>query len=178
VERLTQAGLDVFIQDVTGDLHVATFRTILVDYEYPTETGPLPMLFSGWGTAPHAELALLRSITEAVQSRLGFIQGARDSFNVRLEGTHSASRGHRLRELAPARMAPFSRTPSFESTDLLEDLKFLLERLLASGFAQVIVTDLTRADLGIPVVRVRVPGLSCFTVNKRRVDWRCLRHLL
>jgi ribosomal protein S12 methylthiotransferase accessory factor len=178
LERLTEAGLDARVQDATGDLGVATFRTVLADYDYPTAAGPVPMLFTGWGTAPHATAALLRSITEAVQARLGFIQGARDAFNVRWEGSHPTSRTHRLRELEPARVAPFSRTPSFESSDLRDDLGFLLGRLRASGFEQVIVTDLTREDLGIPVVRVRVPGLSCFTVNQRRVDWRCLRHLL
>ncbi|PTL78105.1 YcaO-like family protein [Vitiosangium sp. GDMCC 1.1324] len=178
LERLTRAGLEVLVQDVTHELGVASFRTVILDDDYPSTDGPLPMLFNGWGSAPHAELALLRSITEAVQSRLGFIQGARDSFNVRLEGSHAASRAHRRRELAPGRTASFSSTPSFESSDLLADLEFLLRRLQTSGFEQVIVTDLTREDLGIPVVRVRVPGLSCFTVNRRRVDWRCLRHLL
>ncbi|HEX8705104.1 MAG TPA: YcaO-like family protein [Myxococcaceae bacterium] len=177
-QRLADAGLEVLVQDVTHDLGVATFRTQLIDYDYPTPTGPVPMTFGGWGTALHAELALLRSLTEAIQSRLSFIQGARDSFNLRLRGTHAGSKAHRCHELAPPWTAPFSRTPSFEFSDLREELGFLLERLRVLGFEQVIVTDLTRPDLAIPVVRVRVPGLSCFTVNQRRVDWRCLRHLL
>jgi ribosomal protein S12 methylthiotransferase accessory factor len=151
---------------------------VLADYDYPTPVGPVPMFFTGWGTAPHARAALLRSITEAVQARLGFIQGARDSFNVRWERSHATSRAHRLREFSTERVSHFSNTPSFESADLRDDLEFLLGRLRAAGFGQVIVTNLTREDLGIPVVRVRVPGLSCFTVNLRRVDWRCLRHLL
>ncbi|QRO00153.1 YcaO-like family protein [Archangium violaceum] len=178
LDRLRETGLDARVQDATGDLGVATFRTVLADYDYPTPAGPVPMLFTGWGTAPHATAALLRSITEAVQARLGFIQGARDSFNVRWEGAHATSRAHRRQELDPARVALFPRTPSFESLDLRDDLEFLLGRLRAAGLERVIVTDLTRKDLGIPVVRVRVPGLSCFTVNQRRVDWRCLRHLL
>ncbi|NMO20534.1 YcaO-like family protein [Pyxidicoccus fallax] len=176
--RLRDVGLDAWVQDATGDLGVATFRTWLADYDYPTPAGPVPMHFTGWGTAPHATAALLRSITEAVQARLGFIQGARDSFNVRWESSHATSRTHRLRERDPTRVSLFPSTPSFESEDLREDLEFLLRQLRAAGFEQVIVTDLTRKDLGIPVVRVRVPGLSCFTVNQRRVDWRCLRHLL
>jgi len=57
-------------------------------------------------------------------------------------------------------------------------LAFLLEGLRAAGFERVIAVDLTRPDLDVPVVRVRVPGLSCFAVDRRRVGWRCLRHLL
>jgi ribosomal protein S12 methylthiotransferase accessory factor len=38
--------------------------------------------------------------------------------------------------------------------------------------------NLTRPDLGVAVVRIRVPGLTSFAVNQRRVGWRCLRYLL
>jgi ribosomal protein S12 methylthiotransferase accessory factor len=72
----------------------------------------------------------------------------------------------------------FSDIVSVWHDDLLDDLRFLVDRLTQVGFERVVLTDLTRPDLGIPVVRVRVPGLSSFEVNRRRVDWRCLRHLL
>jgi ribosomal protein S12 methylthiotransferase accessory factor len=80
--------------------------------------------------------------------------------------------------MQPGCLVPFSRTPSFESLDLLADLEWLLDRLASGGLRRVVVTDLTRPDLGMPVVRVRVPGLSFFFGNRRRIGWRCLRHLL
>lgn len=92
--------------------------------------------------------------------------------------TRASMRGTHRRLMAPQRRVPFSRSASFDSTDLREDLRFLLEQLSAVGFERVIVTDLTRPELGIPVVRVRVPGLSSFQINQRRVSWRYLRHLL
>lgn len=178
VERLLSHGLDVSIQDITGELGVATFRAVISDYAYPTSSGLGTVHFPGWGTAPEARTAVLRSITEAVQSRLGAIQGARDSYNVQRFGSRSHARGDRLRQVQPGRLVPFGRTPSFASPDLLADLEWLLDGLASAGFRQVLVTDLTRPDLGIPVVRVRVPGLASFFGNRRRIGWRCLRHLL
>lgn len=178
IERLQSQGLDVVIHEVTNDIGVATLLTLVSDYKYPTPSGPVTQHFAGWGTAPDAELALLRSLTEAVQSRLGIIQAARDSFNTTRLGMRAATRGYRRRLLQEGCRIPLSEVPSFRSADLREDLSFLLERLIAVGVEQIVVTDLSRPDLGIPVVRVRVPGLATFSVNQRRVGWRCLRHLL
>jgi len=44
--------------------------------------------------------------------------------------------------------------------------------------SQCIAVDLTNADWGIPVVRVRIPRLSPYSVNMRRLGPRCFRHLL
>jgi ribosomal protein S12 methylthiotransferase accessory factor len=178
LDTLSAHGLDVTVHHITNDVGVTTFWTLLADYHFPTEQGPVPVVFSGAGTSPHAEAALLRSITEAVQSRVGFIQGARDSYNELSTGRRAASRDLRLRQLLPTRSLPFPEIPSFVFSDLREELAFLLARLSEAGLERVIAVDLTRPDLGIPVVRVRVPGLSSFLVNKRRINFRCLRHLL
>ena len=178
IDKLSRHGLDVTVHHITNDVGVTTFWTLLTDYHFPTGQGPVPIVFSGAGTAPHAEMALLRSITEAVQSRVGFIQGARDSYNELSTGRRAASRDLRLRQLLPTKSLPFPEIPSFVFSDLREELAFLLARLSEAGLERVIAVDLTRPDLGIPVVRVRVPGLSSFLVNKRRINFRCLRHLL
>lgn len=178
VERVLAHGLDISVRDVTGDVGVPTFCATISDYAYPMPSGPGAVHFPGWGTAPNAESAVLRAVTEAVQSRLGTIQGARDAFNIYPFGARAATRGDRIRKMQPGGLVPFPRTPSFESLDLLADLEWLLDRLASAGLRQVLVTDLTRSDLGIPVVRVRVPGLSFFAGNRRRIGWRCLRHLL
>ena len=178
IETIRSAGHDVMIDDLTGDLEVATFRTLIIDDRFPDPQGAMTVSFLGFGTHPDAETAVQRSITEAVQSRLAYILGARDSFNHFPRTRRRTSLDILLAERQPDRVRPFSETPSFFDVDLLEDLRFLLKRLERRGYDRVIAVDLTRADLGIPVVRVRVPGLSGFLVNRRRIDWRCLRHLL
>ena len=178
LERLQQHGLTLRLHDATNDLGVATIRALISDFDYPTPAGAVTQHFVGWGSAPNSELALLRAISEAVQSRLGVIQAARDSFNTTPLGIRTQTRAQRRRLLESQHYIDFRQVKSFSHGDLYEDLRFLLARLRAAGLSRVIVTDLSRADLGIPVVRVRVPGLAQFSVNQRRVGWRCLRHLL
>ena len=178
VERLQQQDLTLTIYDASNDLGVATIRALISDFDYPSPQGPVTQHFIGWGSAPNSELALLRAITEAVQSRLGVLQSARDSFNTTRLGARFQTRVRRRQLLESQPRIEFSQVGSFDSDDLYEDLQFLLTRMRTAGFTQVTVTDLTRADIGIPVVRVRVPGLAQFSVNQRRVGWRCLRHLL
>jgi ribosomal protein S12 methylthiotransferase accessory factor len=87
--------------------------------------------------------------------------------------------------LSPARFLAALTTPScriaFAPTeppaDLQARLALVLERLHAAGLGRCIAVDLTRADLGIPVVRVLVPG-ACGPNPARRPPLRLLRHLV
>lgn len=178
VERVREHGLELLVHDITADTGVATFRAFLVDLAFPTPQGMIAARFPGFGTHPNAQLALLRAVTEAIQSRLAAIQGARDAYNVLPTSLRSATQVERARELSTAAARSFADTPSRVHVDLRDDLRFLLESLREAGFGQVIAVDLTRADLGLPVVRVRVPGLAAFVVNRRRVGRRVLRYLV
>jgi ribosomal protein S12 methylthiotransferase accessory factor len=178
LERLERADLSLVVADLTTELGVACFKATLVDTAHPGPEGPAPHLFLGYGAAPHAEVAVRRAITEAVQARAGLIQAARDSHNLIPGGSHAGAWRAGLRELEPSARHPFASVPTFESDELLDDLRHLLGRLRQAGCPRVIAVELTRPELGIPVVRVRVPGLTPFLGNRRRVGWRCLRHLL
>jgi ribosomal protein S12 methylthiotransferase accessory factor len=61
---------------------------------------------------------------------------------------------------------PFSEIKSYIMDDIVDDIKFILNRLKKSGLKRVIVVDLTHPKLGIPVVRVIVPGLETFEVGR------------
>ena len=176
-QALIECGLHVVVQYVESDIHIPTFRTVLYEPAYPGRTEWSPRVFEGWGTSASTQCALLRSIHEAAQSRLGFIQGSRDEFNYKPRATASSLRDQLDRDLAGIPIA-FDAIHSFETTDLLDELVYLLEQLARAEVRQVVVSELTRPDLGIPVVRVRIAGLASFSVNRRRVGWRCLRHLV
>lgn len=168
---LRENDIGVAIHRIDSDIRVPTFRCLLLDEQFPTGSGFAARAFIGCGTAPDAELAALRSVNEAVQSRLAVVQGARDAFN-------SIPLGGRRPSAESARLVRLSETDSFRSADLMDDLKFLLASLRAAGVTQAVAADLTRETAGVPVVRVRVAGLSGFLVNRRRVGWRVLRHLV
>jgi ribosomal protein S12 methylthiotransferase accessory factor len=180
LSRCAAHGLGVRVHSIDSDLRVPTFRALLVDPNYPSPAGPTTASFVGFGTHPNVELALMRALSEAFQSRVGFIHGGRDSFNTFGGSSRRQCLSARAEAVAAPPMLQFAELEraSVNHADLRDDLAFLLARLAAAGFADVIATDLTQPELAIPVVRVRVPGLASFVVNRRRVGFRCLRHLV
>ena len=55
----------------------------------------------------------------------------------------------KCRTLTPAKTETFN-----------DDLLYLLDELRALGIDRVVAVDLTRPEIGVPVVRVVVPGLE------------------
>ena len=49
----------------------------------------------------------------------------------------------------------------------------MLKKLEEAGSNRVVVVDLTREEIGLPVVRVIVPGLEISAVDPERVGKRC-----
>jgi YcaO-like protein with predicted kinase domain len=158
-----RAGIAVAVWEMTSDLGVPAFRAVILDRD------PEPFYAvgasAGMGCHPAREVALLRALTEAAQSRLTSIAGARDDM---ARAQYALSRNPdvvlRLRAeiVEGGRPAPrsFRQAPTFESETFDEDLRWLLDRVAAAGLGQVVAIDLTQEGLGIPVARVIVPGLE------------------
>ena len=174
--RIRDRGLHVVTEVLTSDLAVPTFRSVITDDDYPSAHGCTTRRFVGLGASPSAAIGATRSITEAVQSRLAIIQGARDSFNTL--SNHRPDDAAAPRRVGAKACVPLETVRTFESDDLLEDLHHILASLRAVGLHRVLVIDLSREAFGFPVVRVRVPGIAGFAVDPTRVGWRCLRALL
>jgi YcaO-like protein with predicted kinase domain len=118
----------------------------------------------GSGCHPSREVALLRALTEAAQSRTTYIAGTRDDYPI--DAWELSSRRRRRDRLVgaldavPPPSASFSSVPSFTSPSVAGDLDWLLTRLRAIGIDQVIAVDLSKETLGLPVMRMVVPGLE------------------
>jgi YcaO-like protein with predicted kinase domain len=67
----------------------------------------------------------------------------------------------------------FSELSSFDSNDFLDDINLVTERLRAAGLDRIIAVDLTREPIGVPVVRVIVPGLEVYAMDQERAGRRC-----
>lgn len=160
LERLQAADLVVAINDITSDVGIPCFRCLVVDQGNAFR--PLGSAM-GQGCHPSPEIALLRSLTEAAQSRLTLIAGARDDFVYTSYFSAQHSRASEdlvelLRESEPTRDF---RTHRSLATDTFEgDIEFMLESLSRVGCGEVIVVDLTRDDIGVPVVKILIPGLE------------------
>lgn len=178
LDRVAAAGMTLITEVLPQDVGIPVFRSILVDPWFPGPQTTSVRTFFGLGAAPNAAIAAIRSITEAVQSRVGVVHGARDDFNSLAAPWRPSAPSRDLADVGDRPKVPLQGIASFESDDLFDEYRFLVDRLARAGMDRVIAVDLTRADFGIPVVRVRVPGLTSFAVNRRRAGWRCLRHLL
>ncbi|WP_342211639.1 YcaO-like family protein [Neomesorhizobium albiziae] len=178
VERAVQMELEVVLEDLCSDIGVPVIACTLIDYGFPSVQGPTIHMFAGWGADPVAEVAVGRAMTEAFQSRAGVIQGARDSFNSVPPTARPFTASVRRRILEAAPLGHFSVNGSLETGEIGEEVDHVLDGLRSVGIDQAIVIDMGRADLCVPVVRVRVPGLSAFVMDRRRLGWRCARHLL
>lgn len=159
--RYERAGVEAAVWETTTDVGIPAFLCRIAE-RTPDPLRPLPVT-QGMGCHPSRRVALLRALTEAAQSRLTLISGARDDASrQRYEGIRDLDRTVRalehMRSEPPVRR--FQDVPTFEGDSFDEDLAWELERLRAAGLRQVVVVDLTKRELGIPVVRVIIPGLE------------------
>ncbi|WP_182877892.1 YcaO-like family protein [Microbispora sp. H10670] len=112
-----------------------------------------PPPFLGFGCHLGSEIALSRAVTEAAQARLGYIAGSRDDLHANVHDDRGAPRRP---EPAPEPGAPI--TPLHAHESLVDDLDDVVKRATVAFSHAPLVVDLTREDLGVPVVRVLAPG--------------------
>jgi ribosomal protein S12 methylthiotransferase accessory factor len=158
LRRISAAGLDHAIFDTSTDVEVASFRCVITE-----GGGRLDHIGIGDGCHPHRGIALVRAITEAVQTRMTYVSGARDDIEPCEFGERAIEAKCGLARALIERGGPvrdFRRCPHHVSEDFEDDLALLLRHLRRVGCDQVIRVDLTRPDIGVPVVRVVVPGLE------------------
>jgi ribosomal protein S12 methylthiotransferase accessory factor len=159
---LERAGIDAVVWDITSDTGVPTYSCQIIERPDGARwrtIGPA----AGHGCHLSPAVALMRALTEAVQSRLTLISGSRDDAFYR---TYEAFADRDNLERAWRRIVrtqgriPFGSRAPLDTPSFDEDVRTLLERLRALGSTSAVVVDLTRPASGIPVVKVIVPGLE------------------
>ncbi len=166
-KKFADAQVEVTIRDITSDIGIPTMAAVADDVLLKD-----PMLLTmGMGTHTSARVAVMRALTEVAQSRLTQIHGAR-------EDTTVAQVRKRLGYDRTKRMnaywfrdngeIDYHTIPSCDSDDFVTDIQRMIDALKKRGLDRVIVIDLTRDEIGIPVVRVVVPGLESFAMDSER----------
>jgi YcaO-like protein with predicted kinase domain len=161
LEQVERADVRAFVWEITSDLGVPAFACTLVDRE-PNPYRPIASM-DGFGCHPARAVALLRAITEAAQSRLTVITGARD--DVRSRGAGPDQDIEQARRVlgdhgAEEPQRSYRQAPDYAGDTVDDDVAWLVDRVRAAGLHQIVAVDLTRPELGIPVARVVVPGLE------------------
>ena len=174
LEKFSAAGVEVLLRDITSDIGIPTFAAASDDLRLHDPA----LLTIGMGTHTSARVAVLRALTEVAQSRLTQIHGAREDATVadfrKSIGYERAKRINR-HWFSESDTIDFATISSLESGDFLEDIAYVTGRLRQHGLTRVIVTDLTCAEIGVPVVRVIVPGLEVYAMDQDRIGERCKR---
>jgi ribosomal protein S12 methylthiotransferase accessory factor len=156
---LAAAGMLLGAWDASSDLGVPTVLCHLM----PARPGVHDLPFWEFGSAcrPDPEAALLAAVLEAVQARLTQITGARDDIGRERYAPVAPERLERHRALLRREGGrPLPEPPWPPDLPAAAHLDHLVERLGAAGLPTVALVDLARAEIGVPVVKLLVPGLE------------------
>jgi len=172
LNRFKENEIEIIFKDITSDIQVPTILAAVDDLKLKDPT----LLVMGMGTHIDPKVAIYRAITEAAQSRLTQIHGAReDTQKADMKRRIGYERIRRLNWYYINKFDIKTKTSDFvlkSSDDILEDINTLLNVLSKRGINKVIVVDLTRKELGIPVVRVLVPQLEQYGIDNSRIGSR------
>lgn len=161
IERIAAAGARVYVWDLVDPARAVAPGVAVIGaaiMEDPAEPAWRTLgFYQGFGAHWRPEIAIARALTEAAQTRLTYIAGARDDFFPRdyARATDPAL----LAALWQRFSAPCDEPVAFDDLPRLAaaTLGDALDQLVA-GQRQVVVVDLTHPALGVPVVKVLVPG--------------------
>lgn len=170
--RFSEAGVELILKDITSDIGIPTVAAVADDVVLQDPA----LLTIGMGTHTEAVIAAIRALTEVAQSRLTQIHGAREDTTTaefRKKLGYERTKKMNRHWFSCDGAASLSTLPTFTSEDFLEDIRHIVRSLRRRGLDRVIAVDLTRPEIGIPVVRVIVPGLEVFAIDSDRIGERC-----
>jgi ribosomal protein S12 methylthiotransferase accessory factor len=167
VSKIRVAGLRLQIFDITSDIGIPCFQALIGPADIMKRSNPLyAEAASGSGCHIDAVRAMIRAITEAAQSRLTLVSGARDDI---ADDTYIRPMPQDLIEdfgLTPVA----SRWPQHGRDDrpLTLKLQSILHTLRERRITSAIAVPLNPADAVFAVVKVLVPGLESPPGERRR----------
>jgi len=160
VTMIERAGLEVAVWHSSITTDVPCFFCSIADARGNTL---FPQLSTGYGCHPSKEIALLRALTEAVQSRVTFISGSRDDLFVNvyrddIPVDRAVNRDWLTRMRSASATLSYEQIPDFEHFDNFpKAIEFVVSRMLQAGISDVVALDLTNEKIGIPVLYVCAP---------------------
>ena len=178
INKIEAAGLGLSVRYTENCFGLAYFQAFIME-----ESAQAPIsVASGSGLHPIKEIALIRAICEAAQSRLSHIHGGRDDIIERVKYFEKEGRSVELAAISRLRMAAVSRDQMVDYTSIdCHDAAIptieaawalLIERLQRIGLDTVLRVVLSKTTDDIAVVRIIIPGLEAFEPGLKRVGPR------
>ncbi|MCD2173642.1 YcaO-like family protein [Rhizobium sp. C4] len=159
LDHIERAGLELALFDITTDLGIASIAALLK----PRQTQFLrPLryvdLTLGAGASLDPVVAAARAISEAVQSRMTFIGGARDDLLPEIFARPADQSSLQAFDAAP--VVNCEDLPRLEARSSADGLSLLIEQLRRSNIRKLYAVDLQPAWLPVNVVKVIAPELE------------------
>ncbi len=164
VDMIQAGGLEMAVWYASTTVEVPCFACTIADLKGNTL---YPQRAAGYGCHVSKEIALLRAVTEAAQSRLTFISGARDDVFIKhyesdiridmpLNGAWRKTMAASDQALLYDDLPDFSEFNSFSQA-----IGFIISCISKDGIADVFALDLTNDTIGVPVIHVCAPLAEC-----------------
>ncbi|WP_031292982.1 TOMM precursor leader peptide-binding protein [Leptolyngbya sp. Heron Island J] len=156
-------GRDLWVLDITSDLNIPTFAAISGRRDHAVED-----IILGYGTHFDPKIAMSRALTELNQILPSVLSARADGTTQYPQYTDplaiewwTTARLAEHRYLVPDSKLKPKKYDDYDqrgSHDLLEDVQ-LCQRIVEEKNMELLVLDQTRADVGLRVVKVIVPGI-------------------
>jgi ribosomal protein S12 methylthiotransferase accessory factor len=142
-------------------VHVPPAVGDLPCFEAFIEASDIPHItFFGAGCSLRREVALIRALVEAVQSRLTYIAGSRDDLDHRKYAGDAMPDGSYAGPVWPTqREVIYQHVPERSPGTLREGVRAVAAAIAEHTEAAPVAVDLSRPETALPVVYVIAPGL-------------------
>ena len=169
LERFEKAEIEIVTKDLTTDLDVPVVAAFSRDLVY-REMFPI----DGFGAHLDPRVAMVRSLLEIATTRALFLQkygleGLCETSPLYLQQGEGCEDDPRFYAHHQKSLRELDRG---YSDDILQDVRTMIARLSARGLHRVIAVDLWRDDIGMPTVRMIVPGLEIYCFDQTRTGKR------
>lgn len=172
-EKFGKANVDVKLWYLPTDTGIPTVLAAADDLDLRDPA----LLVIGVGTHLDARIAILRALTEVAQSRATQIHGGREDADreqiARTIGYERMKRLNRHWYSETEDKVAVKDLPDLSTRSHKGDIERSIRQIKANKIAdRVIVSNLTR-KIAVPVVRVTVPGLEMYAIDRERIGPRC-----
>ncbi|KEA07772.1 hypothetical protein A6U85_31705 [Agrobacterium sp. 13-626] len=176
-QRVWDAGFRLQMFDTTSDVGIPCFEAFMA----PVAPSEMALRYIevtyGAGAHPNPVRAAIRAVTEAAQSRLTYISGARDDIHPDTFARPLPDHLHDALFMQPNSYNPLP-NPVMGAT-LNDMLQSVIGKLKAVGVKSAIVVHLNPGEADFSVAKVLVPGLeNPDGKRKRRFGSRALKRIM
>ncbi len=175
-KRFEDKGVLVKLWLLDTDLEVPTVVAALDD----TVLRDASLLVMGAGAHLDPRIAVSRALTEAAQSRVVQIHGAREDTDrevvVRNIGYERMRRMNRYWYEEKEEKITIREIEDKSANTPYENIRRVLKNLKRARLEHAVVVNLSRPSITVPVVRTLIPGLEVFTLDRERRGPRLLKH--